>query len=117
MRSRLEGVQMGMEKLTTGRDAELADTLRRVIVDGIRAEVELGGARQMESRARVTEDYRGRLRRCSSTSLKRLGHVTRNSSPNNSCGSTTGPASRRGWTRIPSAPMGAWLDERETLDV
>ena len=50
---------MGMEKLTTGRDAELADTLRRVIVDGIRAEVELGGARQMESRARVTEDYRG----------------------------------------------------------
>ena len=78
-----------MEKLTTGRDAELAEHLAKVIVDGIRAEVELGGARHMESRARVTEDYRGRLRRCSPTSLKRLGHVTRNSSPNNSCGSTT----------------------------
>ena len=46
---------MGMEKLTTGRDAQLADTLRGVIVDSIRAEVELGGARHMESRARVTE--------------------------------------------------------------
>ena len=34
---------MGTEELTSGRDAEFAEHLSQVIIDGVGAEVELGG--------------------------------------------------------------------------